>query len=195
MWHDCTVLREHRGDGYLVAVASAGLVSPKPHLLNGEQVDARQQQYRGWDDDAWQRAADRVRSYEGLGIEPLTDRLAAPAYDALDEFERHALAELLEPLARDASDQLPYPNAMGLPPLWGGARCCGATSRVAEIELLARARTRGPKSSAALSAGWGKSVQRLQSSARRTGLMSCPNSDAELPMAAVATRRMNRYAA
>lgn len=28
LWHDCTVLREHRGDGHLAAVALAGLVWP-----------------------------------------------------------------------------------------------------------------------------------------------------------------------
>ena len=26
LWHDCTVLREHRGDGHLAAVALSGLV-------------------------------------------------------------------------------------------------------------------------------------------------------------------------
>lgn len=50
LWHDCTVLREHRGDGHLAAVALAGLVWPEPHLLLGRQVDPQQQQYRGWDD-------------------------------------------------------------------------------------------------------------------------------------------------
>jgi len=37
LWHDCTVLREHRGDGHLAAVAAADLVWPEPHLLQGSQ--------------------------------------------------------------------------------------------------------------------------------------------------------------
>ncbi len=50
LWHDCTVLHEYRGDGHLAAVAVAGLVWPEPHLLQGGRADARQQEYRGWDD-------------------------------------------------------------------------------------------------------------------------------------------------
>lgn len=119
LWHDCTVLREHRGDGHLAAVAVAGLVWPEPHLLPGRHVDARQQEYRGWDDRSWRLAAQRVRGREGVAaeLEALTDQLARPAYDALSASERSGLARLLEPLARAVSPALPYPNAMGLPPL------------------------------------------------------------------------------
>ncbi len=117
LWHDCTVLREHRGDGHLAAVALLGLVWPEPHLLQGRQVDPQQQQYRGWDDDAWHRAAARVRGRDTAELETLTDQLAAPAYDVLAPVDRAELARLLEPLAQAASTELPYPNAMGLLPL------------------------------------------------------------------------------
>ena len=115
LWHDCTVLREHRGDGHLAAVAVAGLVWPEPHLLQGDGVDAQQQQYRGWDDQTWQDAADRVRGADLRDVETTTDRLAAAAYAALDAAETAQLARVLEPLALRASRQLPYPNAMGAP--------------------------------------------------------------------------------
>ena len=114
LWHDCTVLREHRGDGHLAAVALLGLVWPEPHLLPGREVDARQQQYRGWDDDSWHRAAERVRGRDTVQLEALTDQLAAPAYDVLTAADRLALVRLLEPPARAASAALPYPNAIGL---------------------------------------------------------------------------------
>ena len=114
LWHDCTVLREHRGDGHLAAVALLGLVWPEPHLLPGRQVDARQQQHRGWDDNAWQRAAERVRGCDTTELETVTDQLAAPAYEVLTAADRAQLARLLDPLARSASAALPYPNAMGL---------------------------------------------------------------------------------
>ena len=117
LWHDCTVLREYRGDGHLAAVAVAGLVWPEPHLLQGSRVDARQQEYRGWDDRSWQLAAERVRGRNPRELEAVTDQLAAPAYDALSAAERGQLAKLLAPLARAVSAQLPYPNAMGLPRL------------------------------------------------------------------------------
>src|SRR5664280_389388 len=40
LWHDCTVLRESRGDGHLAAVAVAGLVWPEPHLLQADVIYA-----------------------------------------------------------------------------------------------------------------------------------------------------------
>jgi len=50
-------------------------------------------------------------------VEALTDQLAAPVYAALSAAEQDELIRLLEPLARAASFELPYPNAMALPPL------------------------------------------------------------------------------
>lgn len=117
LWHDCTVLREHRGDGHLAAIAATGLVWPEPHLLQGSQVDPRQQEYRGWDDRSWQHAAERVRRRNLREVETLTDTLAAPAYQVLNLAEQQQLAQLLEPVAHAVSSQIPYPNAMGLPPL------------------------------------------------------------------------------
>jgi hypothetical protein len=115
LWHDCTVLREHRGDGHLASVAVAGLIWPEPHLLQGDRVDAQQQQHRGWDDQTRRAAAERVHGRDMCEVEVMTDRLAAPAYEVLDRTEGVELARLLDPLALAASKQLPYPNAMGLP--------------------------------------------------------------------------------
>lgn len=117
LWHDCTVLREHRGDGHIAAVNIAGLVWPEPHLLQGASVDARQQEHRGWDDRTWQQAAARVEGRDLRAVEEMTDQLADPAYSVLQASDRHQLQLLLEPLSRSAARQLPYPNAMGLPPL------------------------------------------------------------------------------
>ncbi len=115
LWHDCTVLREHRGDGHLASVTVAGLVWPEPHLLQGDRVDAQQQQHRGWDDQTRRAAAERVHGRDMCEVEVVTDRLAAPAYSALDRAEGVELGQILEPLALAASSQWPYPNAMGLP--------------------------------------------------------------------------------
>ena len=132
LWHDCTVLREHRGDGHLAAVAVEGLRWPEPHLLLAglRRVDPRQQEHRGWDDAQWSAARRRLQDRGQLDehgaatragaaaadrVEQLTDRLAAPAYDGVDA---PALAAALQPLAAAVvrGGGLPFPNAMGLPP-------------------------------------------------------------------------------
>lgn len=116
LWHDCTVLREHRGDGHLAAVTAAGLRWPEPHLLAAERVDPRQQELRGWSDEQWRAARERVRELPAdlpADLELQTDALAAQAYDGVDVDE---LVRQLEPLAAAvvAGGGLPFPNAMGL---------------------------------------------------------------------------------
>jgi len=115
LWHDVTVLREHRGDGHLIAVAAAGLVWPEPHLLIAERLDPAQQAHRGWTDEQWATAAQRVRHRDAAALDDATDSLAAPAYDVLAPDGLAALAAALGPLAAAAAAQVPYPNAMGLP--------------------------------------------------------------------------------
>lgn len=117
LWFDCSVLREHRGDGHLAAVTSAGLVWPEPHLLPGKSVDPRLQEFRGWDDEIWNAAKLRMRDFSARPLEDATNELAAVAYVSLSAEERNDLIELLEPIASVISSELPYPNAMGLSPL------------------------------------------------------------------------------
>jgi hypothetical protein len=114
LWYDCTVLREFRGDAHIAAVSAAGLTWPEPHLLQGSEVDPQQQQYRGWDDAAWQSAADRVRGLDLGTVEAMTDNLAAPAFQALQPAEVSRLLSALTPMAHAISATLPYPNAMAL---------------------------------------------------------------------------------
>lgn len=117
LWHNCTVLREHRGDGHLIAVAAAGLIWPEPHLLKGNDVDPQQQAYRGWDDATWEAARRRVHDLDGHDLEDATDRLASAAYAGLSQDDLEHLSATLEPLAARTSLDVPYPNAMGLPRL------------------------------------------------------------------------------
>jgi hypothetical protein len=86
---------------------------------------------RGWSDDDWAAATERLRARglldgSGLtssgrvvrrGLEIDTDRLAGrPLASALDDEERRFLLDSLEPAARAVtrSGILPYPNPIGL---------------------------------------------------------------------------------
>lgn len=114
LWHDCTVLREYRGDGHVAAVSSAGLRWPEPHVVKGASVDPRQQEHRGWDDATWQEAAQRASGVSAEALERHTDELAAPAFEPLTDADQRQLAGLLEPIAAAAAVDVPYTNAMGL---------------------------------------------------------------------------------
>ncbi len=123
LWHCCTVLREHRGDGHLAALATAGLEWPQPHLLRASlgDLDARQQEHRGWSDAEWSAARDELDGRGLLGtasgrdlveqVETTTDELAASVYRDVDA---DGLVALLGPLAANVRGELPFPNAMGL---------------------------------------------------------------------------------
>lgn len=117
LWLDCTVLREHRGDAHLEAVNESGLRWPEPHLLKADRVDPRLQEYRGWDDETWNTAAVSAGEFSAEDLERRTDELAAPAYGVLSTDESARLIELLTPIASRAAAGLPYPNAMGVPPV------------------------------------------------------------------------------
>lgn len=91
---------------------------------------------RGWSDDAWAGAADRLRSRGLLAgdeitesgrhlrreVEGLTDRLASePIERALSAINQTQLLDALGPLAASiaAAATIPFPNPMGLPSLVG----------------------------------------------------------------------------
>ena len=134
LWHAATLLREHRGDGHVVALAAAGLDACEAHLT---QIAARRAPrdtiapYRGWEDDDWAAAEERLRARGWLDadggltqagaaerqrIEDTTDDLAAEPWRNGAGLER--LVGLLEPLAVRVVEAggFPYPNPIGVPP-------------------------------------------------------------------------------
>lgn len=138
LWQHCTTLREHRGDGHVLALASAGIDGCEAHVLvvaaAGTPADLLRDN-RGWTIDEWEQAAIRLRSRGLLDdehlltergrearseIEERTDRLGGAPIDAvLGEREQADLLAVLTPPALEivASGVLPFPNPMGLPPL------------------------------------------------------------------------------
>ncbi|MCC5952588.1 MAG: hypothetical protein JJU45_10890 [Acidimicrobiia bacterium] len=99
LWHAITLLREFRGDGHLAALVVAGLDGPEAlvtHEAAGEAAlpPGLLQATRGWSDDEWSAARDRLRA-KGL----LTDegRLTPDGADLRAEVEEHTDRVALAP--------------------------------------------------------------------------------------------------
>ncbi len=136
LWQATTVLREHRGDGHVVALVAAGLDGRQALVTmaaTGAVPRAMLQAARGWDDEAWDSATgtlidrgwldeDGTQTTSGAEarrqIEDLTDLLAAEPWERLGEDDAEALRAVLTPLARAiaAAGSVPVPNPIGLPP-------------------------------------------------------------------------------
>jgi hypothetical protein len=119
LWHAQTLLREFRGDGHVAALLTAGVSGLEAlilHVASGEADERFLRVTRGWRREAWAAAAGNLRerglvTAEGTaltaagaelraGIEETTDRLAAPAYDALGADACLRLAELTRQMSR-----------------------------------------------------------------------------------------------
>lgn len=133
LWHAATVLREHRGDGHIAALLAAGIGGRESHVFHAAASGAPRRTYelaRDFTDDEWTRLYTALRDRglagsDGLTphgarlkaqIEDQTDRLAAPAYDALTAAEREELISALRPLTRAvvAAGEIPLDSPMGL---------------------------------------------------------------------------------
>src|SRR5690349_1158691 len=134
LWHAATVLREHRGDGHVAALLVAGLdgcesLVWRSSLIEPADAKATLQPARGWTDDDWSAAADRLASRGWLtadgrasdkarqayvDAEATTDRLASRPWDRLGEKDTERCRELLAPIARQVWSYLPQPNPIGL---------------------------------------------------------------------------------
>jgi len=135
LWHACTMLREHRGDGHVAALTAAGLDGIEAHVTvaaTGNIPRETLQSNRKWSDDDWAAAEDRLRQrgwLDGAGaltdagragraeVEARTDELAAEPWRALGPERTGRLLELLTPMARAINDAggVPVPNPVGVP--------------------------------------------------------------------------------
>jgi hypothetical protein len=133
LWRAATILREHRGDGHVAALLTAGLTGCEALVwrasidLDGTWL----QSARGWTDDEWSEAK---RTLVGRGwltpdgqstpaareaqrdIEATTDQLAGRPWRELGDAGTRRLIELLSPLAGEAYRTVPIGNPIGLPP-------------------------------------------------------------------------------
>lgn len=133
LWQAATILREHRGDGHLVALLAAGL-DPVEALVSFAAIGAAGEpvfESRGWSADEWAGARARLAARGLVGpdgaateagralreeVERRTDELAAGPWAALGPDDTARLADLLgEPwLTVIASGLLPSENTLGI---------------------------------------------------------------------------------
>ena len=117
LWHAGNLLREHRGDGHVAALVTAGIGGTEAHVLHALSEDIPAERFgrvhhlpaarlaavvdgmrarglvdaSGWLSDAGRMTKERIES--------LTDDLAAPAYDSLEPSELEQLISDLEPIS------------------------------------------------------------------------------------------------
>ncbi|WP_329416257.1 hypothetical protein OG802_32235 [Streptomyces sp. NBC_00704] len=96
-WHAATLLREHRGDGHLAVLMSAGLdglEATVTHTSTGRGMTPKWvRATRGWSEDEWNAAAGRLRERGLLDEEgELTERGVALREDVERETDRVDLA-------------------------------------------------------------------------------------------------------
>jgi hypothetical protein len=135
LWHATTILREHRGDGHVVALVAAeldGCQALVSMAATGAVPREVLQTSRGWDDDVWEGAVEALRGRGWLDhdgaltptgraarqeIEDMTDRLAAEPWWRLGDDGTEELATLLRPLVKQiaAAGEIRIPNPIGLP--------------------------------------------------------------------------------
>ena len=135
LWQALTAIREHRGDGHVHSLVTAGITPAHALVLqaaSGRSPEDGLRANRGWSDDDWSNAADELRQrglVDGDGrltasgaelrqrVEDETDRLAAPIVGAIGDEGAEELVALLRPIATAVmeAEAVPALNNMGVP--------------------------------------------------------------------------------
>ena len=132
LWQLCTTIREHRGDGHVIALASHQIDGCEAHHLHAAAHGTPHEvlrDNRGFSDQEWQAATARLQARKLLegtaltsdgfeimqSIEALTDTLTVTPADPSLGFG--PLIDRLTPIANEITESgvLPFPNPMGLP--------------------------------------------------------------------------------
>jgi hypothetical protein len=118
LWHASTLLREHRGDGHVAALAAAGIGGREANVLQAAAGIVPREVFgvsRHYDDTEWDSVSARLIDRGLVGpdgkltaqgkdvrddVEERTDRIALTAYETLDDEQLLQLLNALAPLAR-----------------------------------------------------------------------------------------------
>ncbi|MEV5128475.1 hypothetical protein AB0K49_37640 [Streptomyces decoyicus] len=130
-WHAATLLREHRGDGHLIALLDAeldGLEALVTHTASGRGMSHKGvMATRGWSEEDWQDAQERLRSRGLLDaegelteagvllrkeLERTTDRLDRAPYEHLGAEGVARLTELAAGFTTTAMDAGAFPAVL-----------------------------------------------------------------------------------
>jgi hypothetical protein len=138
LWHACTLLREHRGDGHVAALAAAGISGREANVLHAAAGNVPRDVFRAarnYDDSEWDSVSARLIDRGLVGsdgkltaygkdvtddVEARTDRIALFAYDTLGDEQLTQLLDTLAPLARaviatgDVPEVTPVGKRLGL---------------------------------------------------------------------------------
>jgi hypothetical protein len=132
VWNATTVLREHRGDGHIAALVAADVTGCEALVWRSayDLVRDHLQPNRGWTDEEWAAAHDRLIERGWLdrdgkptqtgeahhaAIEDATDRAALAPWRTLGAPGTARLVELMTPMARVLAAPLVDFNPIGLP--------------------------------------------------------------------------------
>ncbi|WFE36861.1 hypothetical protein [Micromonospora sp. WMMD975] len=140
LWQAAATLREHRGDGHVAALVGTGLdpVEVVAWRCRVDQSREFHQPARGWTDEEWSAAEERLVDKGWLtadrgatahatatfrAVEEATDRAASGPWRELGAERTGRLRELLEPIATRCRTIIPPLAPIGLP----AQRSAGAT--------------------------------------------------------------------
>jgi hypothetical protein len=135
LWQVAGTLREHRGDGHVIALVSLGIAGLTTLVLRaGVDLDATSmKKARGWTDEEWESEAARLVERGLLGAdhrvapagidllnraEEITNRLATGPLDSLDDAALLEVARRIAPVAHAVTALMPQPNPIGMPESW-----------------------------------------------------------------------------
>lgn len=138
LWQAATTLREHRGDGHVMALVTEDIAGLSTLVLRcAVDLDTTTMlQARGWTEDEWNAEFDAL-VFRGLvsaenaltadgwetltRAEQLTNRLALHPWQGLTDNQLRDIAQLLQPIALACLDVLPELSPAGKPVLWNPA--------------------------------------------------------------------------
>jgi hypothetical protein len=135
LWHATTLLREFRGDGHVASLLTAGIDGCEAHIMqvaNGNMTRENIQTNRGWSDEDWEAARQRLQQRGLLNengqlttvgstlyqeVEDRTDLLALPPWQHLGTEQAERLISLVRPLSLKIVEHggVPMPNPIGAP--------------------------------------------------------------------------------
>lgn len=127
LWHAVTLVREHRGDGHLMALQEhglSGLEALVTHTASGRGfTEPAAQKTRGWSPEEWAEATQRLADRglvddagltdDGLAqraaVEDRTDQLSRQPFDHLGTERTERVVELARPMARTLTAHGAFP--------------------------------------------------------------------------------------